>query len=59
MYEAGEPLFERAQKAGVVRTDIAFDDVLRLVSGITAAACVDDAQRDRVLAVALSGLRTN
>jgi AcrR family transcriptional regulator len=59
MYEAGEPLFERAQKAGSVRTDITFDDVLRLVSGITAAAYVDDAQRDRVLAVALSGLRPN
>jgi AcrR family transcriptional regulator len=57
MYEAGEPLFERAQKAGLVRTDVTFDDVLRLVSGITAAAYVDDAQRDRVLAVALSGLR--
>ena len=34
-----------------------FDDVLRLVSGITSAAYVDDAQRDRVLEVALSGLR--
>ncbi len=57
MYEAGEPLLERAQKTGAVRTDITFDDVLRLVSGITAAAYLDDAQRDRVLAVALSGLR--
>jgi AcrR family transcriptional regulator len=59
MFEAGEPLLRRAQQAGVVRTDVTFDDVLRLVSGITAATYADDAQRDRVLAVALSGLRVN
>lgn len=57
LYAAGEPLFARAQQAGAVRSDISFDDVLRLVSGITSAAYVDDAQRDRVLEVALSGLR--
>jgi AcrR family transcriptional regulator len=57
LYEAGRPLFERAQKAGAVRTDISFDDALRMVSGITAATYADDGQRDRVLAVALSGLR--
>jgi AcrR family transcriptional regulator len=58
MYEAGEPLLQRAQKAGVVRTHVSFDDVLRLVSGLTSAAYVDHAQRDRVLSLALDGLRS-
>jgi AcrR family transcriptional regulator len=57
MYEAGEPLFQRAQAAGEVRGDASFDDLLRLVSGLTSGTYVDDAQRDRVLMIALSGLR--
>ncbi|GIF39483.1 TetR/AcrR family transcriptional regulator [Actinoplanes xinjiangensis] len=59
MYAAGEPLFARAQQAGEVRPDAAFDDVLRLVSGLSSAAFVDDAQRHRVLDIALDGLRTH
>jgi AcrR family transcriptional regulator len=58
MYEAGEPLFVRAQQAGEVRTDASFDDVLRMLSGLTSAGFVDDAQRDRVLSYALDGIRT-
>ncbi|MGI5135114.1 MULTISPECIES: TetR/AcrR family transcriptional regulator [unclassified Streptomyces] len=58
MYQAGGPLFEQAQKAGEARTDIGFDDLLRMVAGITATNFLDDAQRDRVLAVALDGVRT-
>jgi|1186.fasta_scaffold349116_2 AcrR family transcriptional regulator len=57
MYAAGTPLFERAQQAGQVRKDISFDDLLRMVSGLTAAGFVDDAQRERVLAIALDGIR--
>jgi len=59
MFSAGGPLFERAQKAGVARTDMDFGDLLRLVAGVTGTTFVDDAQRDRVLAVALDGVRTN
>jgi AcrR family transcriptional regulator len=59
MYAAGEPLLERAQQAGEVRADASFDDVLRLVSGITAAGFVDEGQRERVLTFALDGLRTH
>ncbi|WP_342668308.1 helix-turn-helix domain-containing protein [Actinoplanes subtropicus] len=59
MYAAGTPLFERGQAAGVVRSDVSFDDVLRMVSGLTSAAFVDDAQRERVLALALDGLRVS
>ena len=57
MYAAGEPLLERAQQAGEARLDASFDDVLRLVTGITATGFVDDQQRERVLAIALDGLR--
>src|SRR3954465_2822241 len=57
MYAAGTPLFERAQQAGQVRNDISFGDPLRMVSGLTAAGFVDNAQRERVLAIALDGVR--
>ncbi|WP_329525060.1 TetR/AcrR family transcriptional regulator [Streptomyces sp. NBC_01462] len=57
MYQAGGPLFERAQKAGEARTDMGFDDLLRMVAGITSTNFLDDAQRDRVLTVALDGVR--
>lgn len=57
MYAAGQPLFDRAQQAGEIRPDAAFDDVLRMVSGLTSATFVDDAQRERVLTFALDGLR--
>ncbi|WP_405068834.1 TetR/AcrR family transcriptional regulator [Kribbella sp. NBC_01510] len=57
MYAAGTPLFERAQEAGEARKDISFDDLLRMVSGLTAAGFVDDDQRVRVLEIALDGVR--
>ncbi|MEU3619234.1 helix-turn-helix domain-containing protein [Streptomyces sp. NPDC006872] len=57
MYAAGGPLFERAQDAGAARKDMDFGDLLRLVAGITATTFTDDAQRDRVLAIALDGVR--
>ncbi|MEU6514851.1 helix-turn-helix domain-containing protein [Streptomyces sp. NPDC046978] len=59
MYQAGGPLFERAQKAGRARTDINLDDLLRMVAGITATNFLDDAQRNRVLNVALDGVRAD
>ena len=57
MYAAGTPLFERAQEAGEARKDVSFDDLLRMVSGLTAAGFVDDDQRVRVLEIALDGVR--
>ncbi|WP_318200226.1 helix-turn-helix domain-containing protein [Streptomyces sp. SCL15-4] len=57
MYAAGGPLLERAQRSGAARTDMDFGDLLRLVAGITATNFEDDAQRDRVLAIALDGVR--
>jgi AcrR family transcriptional regulator len=57
MYQAGEPLMERARAAGEVRADASFDDLLRMISGLVSATFVDEAQRDRVLAFALDGIR--
>ncbi|GAA2911846.1 helix-turn-helix domain-containing protein [Streptomyces mexicanus] len=57
MYAAGGPLFERAQRAGRAREDMTFVDLLRMVAGITATAFDDDAQRRRVLSIALDGVR--
>ncbi|MGI5238210.1 TetR/AcrR family transcriptional regulator [Dactylosporangium sp. CA-139066] len=57
IYAAAEPLLTRAQQSGAARADMSSDDLLRLVSGLTAAGYVDDAQRERVLAIALDGVR--
>ncbi|MET7733220.1 helix-turn-helix domain-containing protein [Streptomyces sp. NPDC005402] len=59
MYAAGGPLFARAQEAGRARRDMDFVDLLRMVAGITATAFDDDAQRDRVLSIALDGVRVS
>ncbi|MEU2436704.1 helix-turn-helix domain-containing protein [Streptomyces rubradiris] len=57
MFAAGGPLLERAQRVGAARTDMDFGDLLRLVAGIMATNFEDAAQRDRVLAIALDGVR--
>ncbi len=57
MVAASEPLFRRAQRAGEIRADADFDDVLRMLSGITAATYVSDEQRAHVLQMALDGIR--
>ncbi|MFJ5234146.1 TetR/AcrR family transcriptional regulator [Kitasatospora sp. NPDC088391] len=58
MYDAGTPLLLRAQQAGEVRADMSIDDLLRMVSGITSVAYPSEEQRDRVLNIALDGVRT-
>lgn len=57
MYSAGDPLVARAQDAGEMRQDVTVQDVIRLISGVAGAAYTDDAQRDRVIGLALDGLR--
>ena len=57
MYDAGTPLFQRAQDAGEVRPDLTFDDLVKMVAGLTAGTFTDDAQRDRVFRIALDGIR--
>ena len=58
MYSGGTPLLERAQRAGEARSDMSIEDLLRMVSGITSVAFPEEGQRDRVLAIALDGVRT-
>ena len=55
--EAGTPLLEAAQRAGAVRSDADFMDVLRMVGGIATIPNAEPGQVDRILAVALDGLR--
>jgi len=57
MYAAGIPLFERARDAGEVRADLEFDDLVRMLSGLTSATFTDDEQRERVFRIALDGVR--
>jgi AcrR family transcriptional regulator len=57
LYGAGEPLLARAQEAGDVRPDATIDDVLRMVGGIAKIPAADPAEIERILSVALDGLR--
>ena len=56
-YGAGEPLLRRAQEAGAVRPDVSIDDVVHMVGGIAKIQGTDPATVDRILSVALDGLR--
>lgn len=55
--EAGDMLLARAQEAGQVRADASFADVGRMVAGIAAIPASDPEQIDRILSIALDGLR--
>ncbi len=54
---AGEMLLRRAQEAGEVRPDATFADVGRMVSGIAAIPSAEAGQVERILDIALDGLR--
>jgi AcrR family transcriptional regulator len=54
---AGTALVERAQRAGVVRNDTSFTDVVRMVGAIAMVPTEDPEQKRRVLELALDGLR--
>jgi AcrR family transcriptional regulator len=57
IYESGRPILERAQRAGVARRDVAVDDIVRLVQGMAVVAFPTQADRDRVVGLAIDGLR--
>jgi AcrR family transcriptional regulator len=57
IYPTGEPLLKRAQDAGLARKDLNFDDVLKLLSGMTMIPFNNDEQMERVLNAALDGIR--
>jgi AcrR family transcriptional regulator len=54
---AGTGLIERAQGAGVVRADTNFMDVVRMVGAIAMVPTEDEEQKNRLLELALDGLR--
>jgi AcrR family transcriptional regulator len=57
LHAAGEPLLRRAQDAGIVRPDVTIDEVVRMVGGIAKIPADDPSDVQRLLAVALDGLR--
>ena len=54
---AGTALVERAQHAGVVRNDTTFVDIVRMVGAIAMVPTEDPEQKNRLLELALDGLR--
>jgi AcrR family transcriptional regulator len=57
LHSAGEPLLQRAQDAGIVRPDVTIEEVVRLVAGIAKIPADSPADIERVLTLALDGLR--
>jgi AcrR family transcriptional regulator len=57
LHAAGEPLLARAQAAGEVRADTNIEDVIRMVGAIAKMPASAPADIERVLDVALDGLR--
>ena len=54
---AGNALVERAQRAGVVRNDTTFTDIVRMAGAIAMVPTEDPEQKKRLLELALDGLR--
>jgi AcrR family transcriptional regulator len=57
LWSAGGPLLQRAQDAGVVRPDVEIGDVIQMVIGIAKIPAADPEQTERMLQIALDGLR--
>jgi AcrR family transcriptional regulator len=54
---AGQPLLERAQRAGVVRPDANLPEIIQMVGGIAKIQGAEPEQIDHILRIALDGLR--
>ena len=57
LFEAGEPLLKRAQEAGVVRPDVTIAELIQMVMGIAKIPSSEPGQTERLLRIALDGLR--
>jgi AcrR family transcriptional regulator len=57
LFTTGEPLLERAQQAGVVRPDVDIAQLVRLVGGIAKMPSAEPEEVERILDIALDGLR--
>jgi AcrR family transcriptional regulator len=56
-YAVGEPLLQRAQEAGVARTDTDLAEVMKLAGGIAKIPFDVPTELDHILEIALDGLR--
>jgi AcrR family transcriptional regulator len=57
LWDAGGPLLARAQEAGVVRDDVEIGDVIQMVIAIAKIPVAEPSQTERMLDIALDGLR--
>jgi AcrR family transcriptional regulator len=57
LWAAGEPLLKRAQDSGAVRPDVTIGEVMQMVMGISKIPAADPEQTQRILQIALDGLR--
>jgi AcrR family transcriptional regulator len=57
VFATGEPLLARAQQAGAVRGDMSFTEVVRMVGGIAKITPATPEEIERILDIALDGLR--
>ena len=57
LYAAGEPLLQRAQQAGVARSDTNLTEVIQMIGGIAKITSVEPEQIAHILEMALDGLR--
>jgi AcrR family transcriptional regulator len=57
LYTAGAALLERAQASGAVRSDTDIGEVIQMVGGIAKIPNAEPEQVDRILEMALDGLR--
>ena len=57
LFSSGEPLLARAQAAGIVRPDVALPEVIMMVGAIAKNPMADPTQVERMVEIALDGLR--
>lgn len=57
LVDAGEPLVARAQASGDLRADVTFIEIARLVGALATARGSDATEREKLISVALDGLR--
>jgi AcrR family transcriptional regulator len=57
LFAAGEPLLARAAEAGAVRPDVTLPEIIMIVGSIAKNPMADPAQVERMVEIALDGLR--
>jgi AcrR family transcriptional regulator len=57
LFDAGQPLLERAQQAGAVRSDTDLWEVIQMIGGIAKIPGAAPEQIDHIVGIALDGLR--